>query len=145
MHLQHNVSAVDGSSFVRISDGHRPVQADHCVALEEFPLSNLVVDFGRPSSKFQGRPLVDLPEAAAKKNFWPLRQLANLCEMAKTRYGYIVTDQDLVVCCFYTPEAVTGQANGSSAVAKWTVALIPRAVVAVHAGPVGAGAPRFGD
>lgn len=125
VHLQHNISAADNSSFARILDGRRPVRVDHRVALDEFPLPNLVIGLGRPSSKFQGRRLVDRPEATGKESFWPLRQLANLCDMAKTRYGYIVTDQDLVACCFHKTEARTGQAAGSTAAADWKVALMP--------------------
>lgn len=58
---------------------------------------------------------MDRPEAAGKESLWPLRQLANLCDMAKTRYGYIVTDQDLVACCFHKTKARTGQTAGSTA------------------------------
>jgi hypothetical protein len=104
------------------------VRVDHRVALDDFPLPNLVIGLGRPSSKFQGRRLVDRPEAAGKESFWPLRQLANLCDMAKTRYGYIMTDQDLVACCFQKTAAKTGQpaaARSTAAAADWKVALMP--------------------
>ncbi|KAK3943686.1 hypothetical protein QBC46DRAFT_361700 [Diplogelasinospora grovesii] len=70
--LRHKISAPDNSAFARINDGRRPVRVDHFIALDEYPLSNLVIGLGRPSSK---------------ASFWPLRQLANLCDIAKTRYG----------------------------------------------------------
>jgi hypothetical protein len=126
VHLQHNVSAANNSSFARISAGRHPVRVDHRISLDEFPLPNLVIGLGRPSSKFQGRRVADRPEAAGKEGLWPLRQLANLCDMAKTRYGYIVTDQDLVACCFHKTEARMGQvadAGSTAAVANLKVAL----------------------
>lgn len=125
VHLQHSVSAPDSSTFARIKNGRRPVRVDHRVALDEFPLPNLVIGLGRPSSKFQGRQLADRPEAAGREGSWPLRQLANLCDMANTRYGYIVTDEDLVACCFHKAEARTGQAAGSTTAAGSKVAMIP--------------------
>lgn len=46
------------------------------------------------SSNFDvGAPLEESKKA-------PFRQLANVCERAKTRYGYIQTDQELVICRF---------------------------------------------
>lgn len=33
-------------------------------------------------------------------SLWPLRQLAELCKKSQTRYGYIQTDEEVVVCCF---------------------------------------------
>lgn len=112
--LRHKISAPDNSAFARINDGRRPVRVDHFIALDEYPLSNLVIGLGRPSSKFQGRKLADHPGNASKENFWPLRQLANLCDIAKTRYGYILTDEDLVACCF-----------SRNAPNSWKVALMP--------------------
>ncbi len=45
-----------------------------------------------------------------QQHLWPLRQLADICDVAKTRYGYIVTDQELVACCFYKSETGTWEA-----------------------------------
>ncbi|KAJ9130229.1 hypothetical protein NKR23_g12297 [Pleurostoma richardsiae] len=124
--LQHDVAAADNSSFARIMDGRRPIRVDHRVALDDFPLPHLVIGLGRSSSKFQGRLLAGHSGKTAKENLWPLRQLANLCDLAKTRYGYIVTDQDLVACCFYKTEAArSGQTAGSTEVVDWKVALMP--------------------
>lgn len=35
-----------------------------------------------------------------KSNLWPVRQLANICRESRTRYGYIQTEEEMVVCCF---------------------------------------------
>ncbi|KAI0391759.1 hypothetical protein F5Y17DRAFT_468004 [Xylariaceae sp. FL0594] len=35
---------------------------------------------------------------------WPLRQLAQACVLAKTRYGYIQTEEEVTVCCFSSVE-----------------------------------------
>lgn len=126
VHLQHSISAADRSSFASISTSRlASLRADHRVALDDFPLPNLVVGLGRPSTKFQGRRLLERPEAAGKGGFLPLRQLANLCALAKTRYGYILTDQDLVACCFYKRRAGAGQAAELSEAKGWKVAMMP--------------------
>ncbi|KAI0004790.1 hypothetical protein F4779DRAFT_59627 [Xylariaceae sp. FL0662B] len=114
VYLHHKITDPDNSAIARINDGRKPVKVDHLIALDEYPLSNLVIGLGRPSSKFRGRRLADHPGNSANWNVRPLRQLANLCKIAKTRYGYIQTDQDLVACCF--------SHNG---LGHWNVALMP--------------------
>ncbi|KAF2969475.1 hypothetical protein GQX73_g4135 [Xylaria multiplex] len=114
--LIHEISAPDRSTLVRIKDGHKPVSPDHYVAFDEYPLANLVVGIGRSSSKFRGRKLACTPENASKENLWPLRQLANICDVANTRYGYIQTDEDLVACYFN---------KETEAEDSWEVALMP--------------------
>lgn len=101
--LQHQVTPPEGGRAVRIPGGGN-VRVHHLVGIDDFPLPHLVIGLGRPSTKFQGRQLVARPENATPAQTWPLRQLANLCQLAGTRYGYIVTDQDLVVCCFHRTE-----------------------------------------
>ncbi|OIW34338.1 hypothetical protein CONLIGDRAFT_688134 [Coniochaeta ligniaria NRRL 30616] len=98
--LRHNVSTPDKSTITRLNGGPSRVTVDHFIALDEYPVSNLVVGIGKPSSKFHGRELADHPGDVSQELMWPLRQLANLCKTAKTRYGYILTDEDLVACCF---------------------------------------------
>ncbi|XXH01049.1 hypothetical protein Hte_007400 [Hypoxylon texense] len=97
------------------------LRIDHYVKLADYPVASLIVGLGLPSSKFQGRRLADRPEAASKDSLLPLRQLANLCDKASTRYGYIVTDQDLLVCCYYK----TAVPGSTAAAANWKVALMP--------------------
>ena len=98
--LQHKIAAPGGSALARIDTGPRMVQADHIISLDEAPLSNLVVGLGRPSSKFNGRRLANYPEHVPKEGFWPLRQLANLCNNSGTRYGYIMTEEAFLACRF---------------------------------------------
>ncbi|KAI1381198.1 hypothetical protein F4677DRAFT_402390 [Hypoxylon crocopeplum] len=97
--LRRIISAPDSPATARINSGGKPVELDHLIALDGYPIANLVIGLGRPSSKLHRRKLADYPKHA-NKNIWPLRQLANLCMMAKTRYGYITTEEELMVCCF---------------------------------------------
>ncbi|KAI1119728.1 hypothetical protein F5Y10DRAFT_273789 [Nemania abortiva] len=112
--LRRRISTPDKSAIAWIRYGRQIAKVDHCIELDEYPVSNLVIGLGRPSSRFPGRKLADYPEHALREGLWPLRQLANACIMAKTRYGYILTDEDLVACCF--------SRNGAN---KWKVALMP--------------------
>ncbi|KAI0868472.1 hypothetical protein GGS24DRAFT_482241 [Hypoxylon argillaceum] len=73
----------------------------------------LVLGLGRSSRQFPGRSLVDNPTTGT---LWVVRQLANLCAHSKTRYGYILTDEDFVACCFSVKNVVNG-------VSEWTVAV----------------------
>lgn len=107
--LRQDVSKSDKSATARIGGAPKGLLVDHVIALEDFPMPNLVVGLGRPSSKFQGRRLAAYPGSPDQENLWPLRQLANLCRKAETRYGYILTDEDLVACCFSTPPRDTRQ------------------------------------
>lgn len=109
--LRHYARTPANNSLVRIGDNQQLSRIDHVVSLDDMTLPNLVMGLGRPSSNFPGRCLVNRPTAVGKEGLWPVRQLANVCHAAQTRYGYIVTDQDLVVCCFYHPEDGMSQAN----------------------------------
>ncbi|KAI8952683.1 hypothetical protein F4801DRAFT_577211 [Xylaria longipes] len=91
------------------------VRVAHRVSLDEFPLQNLVVGLGRPSSKLQCRQVASNPGAMSKKGIWPLQQLANLCDTAKIRYGYIITKKDLLACCFFKTTAATISAAKATA------------------------------
>ncbi|KAI5920151.1 hypothetical protein F4810DRAFT_684243 [Camillea tinctor] len=57
---------------------------------------------GVPVSKFDVRSLVaQLPHNNTdEKIVWPLSQLANACKIAQTRYGYIQTEEHMIVCRF---------------------------------------------
>jgi len=111
--LRHNYSTADKSNFASIPNGPRKLIVDHIIALDDFPGPNLVVGLGRPSSKWSGRKLANQLDNASMELLWPLRQLANICRIAQTRYGYIQTDEELVTCCF------------SKAAEKWKVAIMP--------------------
>ncbi|KAI6084608.1 hypothetical protein F4821DRAFT_279999 [Hypoxylon rubiginosum] len=112
--LSTRVEAPDKSTLARIKVGRAPVKLDHLIALDEYPSTNLVVGLGRPTSKFHARELADEPAKTSAERFWPMRQLANLCEVAKTRYGYIQTNEDFLACCF--------SRNGPK---SWKVAVMP--------------------
>jgi hypothetical protein len=54
----------------------------------------------RSSSSWKSTELMHQLEQPAEDLEWPLRQLANQCQEAQTRYGYILTEKELVVCRF---------------------------------------------
>ncbi|KAI5459081.1 hypothetical protein BGZ63DRAFT_465799 [Mariannaea sp. PMI_226] len=89
------------------SGEHGQSVLDHLIKLDDFPVQNLVVGFGRTSKKWNGTSFLQLVNSSALKSgdlpkniSWPVKQLANLCEKANTRYGYIQTDKDVTVFCF---------------------------------------------
>lgn len=94
----------DKSVVAKLPSGPPKLAIDHIISLDEFPTHYLIVGLGRPSSMFSGTKLaLILSQAAAKSPIelmWPVRQLANLCDLTNTRYGYIQTDEELVVFCF---------------------------------------------
>jgi len=98
--LRHSYSAPDRSVLASIPDGPQRLTVDHVISLDDFPAPNLVVGLGRSSLKWSGRRLANQLDNPQQKLLWPLRQLANLCRNAQTRYGYIQTDEELVACCF---------------------------------------------
>lgn len=123
VHLHHFVLTPTNPCHVRITNTHHPLHIDHFVALDDFTSPNLVIGLTRPSPNFQGRRLINHPQTVSGEGFWALRQLANLCDKAETRYGYIVTDGDLVVCCFFKPDAAAE--SESSERKNLKVALMP--------------------
>ncbi|KAI1120865.1 hypothetical protein F5Y10DRAFT_114139 [Nemania abortiva] len=104
------------------------IKADHVIQLDDFPMQMLVLGLGRPSRYFSGRRLV---HEQREGPLWQVRQLANLCAHSKTRYGYILTDEDFVACCFSIggPESEASESKVSeskvseSRVPGWTVAV----------------------
>lgn len=111
--LHHRYSTADKSALASLPGGPKRLAVDHVIALDDYPGPNLVVGIGRPSSKWSGRRLVSQLNDPAKELLWPLRQLANICKAAQTRYGYIQTDEEMVVCCF------------SEGPEGWKVAIMP--------------------
>lgn len=98
--LQVQVSKPDRMSHACLTEGSNPLSIDHRIFLDDFPSANLVVGLGRSSNKFKGRTIALQPSALSQEKFWPMRQLANLCNVAQTRYGYILTEEEFVACCF---------------------------------------------
>ncbi|CAH0045210.1 unnamed protein product [Clonostachys solani] len=62
-------------------------------------------------------------QEASKELLWPARQLLAICKVAGTRYGYIQTDMELVVCRFT-----------KNVDEEWKVAMMPIPVTTSGAG-----------
>lgn len=73
---------------------------DNAIGLDNFAQQALVVGLSRTSARWKSGRLAHGP---MNGDLWPLRQLANLCNDAKTRYGYIQTNDALVAVCFAQP------------------------------------------
>ncbi|KJK76570.1 hypothetical protein H634G_08158 [Metarhizium anisopliae BRIP 53293] len=115
--LYQKYSTPDKSLMVSLPGAAGRLTVNHIVALDDFPGGHLVVGLGRMSSKWSGRTVVhqlNSSTSVKKELIWPLRQLGNICKAAQTRYGYIQTDEELVVCCF-----------SKIAQDEWKVALMP--------------------
>ncbi|CAM1502363.1 Fc.00g043470.m01.CDS01 [Cosmosporella sp. VM-42] len=115
--LRHKYSTADKSFIAKISSAPR-LSVDHLIALDDFPSPHLVAGLGRPSPKWSGRKLAHQLDNPTMELLWPLMQLANICKAAGTRYGYIQTDEELVVCCF------SKEVNGETGT-DWKAAIMP--------------------
>ncbi|KAH7260588.1 hypothetical protein MRS44_009217 [Fusarium solani] len=113
--LKHDFMAADQSTPMWLSHGARRTKINHLIRLDDSPGPTcLVVGLMRSSSRWSGRAVAGrLEDNMRKELVWPLKQLANACVMAKTRYGYIQTDEEMVVCRFAR--------NGP----EWKVAIMP--------------------
>lgn len=101
--LHHAHSTPDKQLKTTVPGQQQGPHADHIISLNSSPPQNLVAGIGRTSRKFNGA--IVLASLAARKELakrltWPMRQLANLCRTLDTRYGYMQTDQELVVFRF---------------------------------------------
>ncbi|KAK0612342.1 hypothetical protein B0T17DRAFT_511544 [Bombardia bombarda] len=92
--LQYTATAPNNSEKARIRGVQDRMKIDHIIEFDDYPVKNLVVGLGIPCS----------------------RELGNTCESVHTRYGYLLTEEDLVVCCF------SAVAQGSR---DWNVATMP--------------------
>lgn len=117
--LKLNVASSERSSvrMAGFTNGKRNgrLKVDHLIELDDYRLPTLVIGLGRPGHSFQGRHLVN---GANQETVWPLRQLANLCFHSQTRFGYILTEEDLVACCFSTEDP-------KSYDSAWSVEVMP--------------------
>ncbi|KAI1074295.1 hypothetical protein F5B20DRAFT_564040 [Whalleya microplaca] len=77
------------------------IKADHAIQLDDLDMPMLVLGLGRTSRHFPGRRIINQDRAGP---LWLVRQLANLCVHSNTRYGYILTEEDFVACCFSTED-----------------------------------------
>ncbi|KAI1735543.1 hypothetical protein F4680DRAFT_452814 [Xylaria scruposa] len=76
-------------------------KADHVIMLDRAVPEYLVVGHIRPASMFNATRVFCAPRHINKQEIEALALLASSCKAAKTRYGYILTDRDLVVCRFF--------------------------------------------
>ncbi|CAK7211962.1 hypothetical protein SCUCBS95973_001301 [Sporothrix curviconia] len=108
--LSHTVTSPGKTYIARIAGVDRRRQVDHIVALDNHLGQSLVVGLCRSSASWDAAALANSEGSSSTGElFWPLRQLADLCMRAQTRYGYIQTDHALVACCF--TKAMTASAE----------------------------------
>ncbi|TPX11789.1 uncharacterized protein E0L32_007526 [Thyridium curvatum] len=98
--LRFRYNDVDQTQLPKLFDGRKTLRPDHIIQLDRFPASILVVGLARPSSHWSARRAVSSLGDLDKGGLQPLRELANLCKIAGTEFGYIQTDEDMVVCRF---------------------------------------------
>lgn len=98
--LRHRYNDVDQTKVAKLFAGKMVYRPDHLIELDQFPATALVVGLGRPSSHWSARKTVSALNDLDKECLQPLRELANLCRIARAAYGYIQTDEDMVVCHF---------------------------------------------
>ncbi|CAK7227117.1 hypothetical protein SCUCBS95973_006434 [Sporothrix curviconia] len=117
--VQHSYTSADGSTKAIFPEAHSKTTVDHVITLGNSRSDVLVVGLGRTSVKWKGSLLVKDFDNTTNENGWPLRQLANLCSKAQTRYGYIQTDKELVVCYF------TVSTTGPPDEYEWSAYIMP--------------------
>lgn len=139
--LQHQYTHADKRHLAKILNAPRKLEVNHTVQLHNVQRDYLVVGLGRSSSKWKSVPVVrhtfstdtsgkDGPNG---EEIWPLRQLANVCRFAKTRYGYIQTDEELVVCRFGATDTLAqrnrddpaAEADETEDWTNWTAEIMP--------------------
>ncbi|KJR86651.1 uncharacterized protein SPSK_02610 [Sporothrix schenckii 1099-18] len=119
--VQHMYTSSDNSTVATLLTGPNRTVIDHVIELGNYRRDVLVVGLCRTSVKWQGSTLIKDPLNAPNEQKWPVRQLANLCAKAGTRYGYIQTDQELVACCF----GATPPSKTTEAWSDWTARVMP--------------------
>ncbi len=70
------------------------------MALDDHQRTTLLVGLGKASSRWKASHLAKDLGITKESLLWLLRQLASLCNIANTRYGYAQTDEALVACRF---------------------------------------------
>lgn len=96
----HDCATVDrNAKFLTIGG---KLDLHHAIWLEHQPILNVLAGLGKTSKYWRGSELQDQLRIGGNTQvkarlMWPVRQLANICKKANTRYGYIQTDKELVV------------------------------------------------
>ncbi|KIH95025.1 hypothetical protein SPBR_03513 [Sporothrix brasiliensis 5110] len=119
--VHHKHTSSDNSTVAKLATASKRTTIDHIIELGNYRRDVLVVGLGRTSVKWRGSTLIKDPASANNEQEWPVRQLANLCSKAGTRYGYIQTDQELVACCF----GATPPSKSAEAWSDWTARVMP--------------------
>lgn len=83
-----------------VPNGAPRLRVDHVIELDKYPVQGLVLGLAKASSCWSGRQLLSQIKDLPGTTLAPLEQLANICSIAKVRYGYIQTNEEIVVCCF---------------------------------------------
>lgn len=121
--LSHRSSTPNGSSLAKLSHWGKRLAIDHVVMLEGGGRKqSLIVGIGKTSSAWNSSKVTHGLGSARgpDEGDWLLRQLANTCKIADTRYGYIQTDDELVACRFAKKDG-----GGSQDSKNWRVELMP--------------------
>ncbi|OTA75434.1 hypothetical protein M434DRAFT_18661 [Hypoxylon sp. CO27-5] len=80
--------------------GNNLIPVDHIIAVDSSPRRILIVGLRKPCAAWKSSDLVGKEDKPPKKCTSPMRQLANICKQANTRYGYIMTEEEMVVFHF---------------------------------------------
>ncbi|KAL1888652.1 hypothetical protein Sste5346_009444 [Sporothrix stenoceras] len=97
--LYHQFTHADQTVVAKLPHTSTKLNIDHSILLQNvqrIQRDALVVDLGRTSTKWTSLPIVRKHTDIANETMWPLRQVANLCRIAGTRYRYIQTNVELV-------------------------------------------------
>ncbi|MBE3041790.1 hypothetical protein IMZ48_04265 [Candidatus Bathyarchaeota archaeon] len=98
--LRYIQSSADNPSFTRLPDVGRTTLVDHVIRIDEYTAANLVVGLGKTSQKWSGKRVLNQRGEVKAGYILPLQQLANICALGRTRYGYIQSEEELVACRF---------------------------------------------
>lgn len=93
---------------------------DHYVCVESAPPTVLMIGLVRESRQFCAMNYLRDAEPDLEDNkFCPVRQLAQLCRLARVRYGYVQTENELSVWCF-SPSDKADHFNVAFNVIPWS-------------------------
>ncbi|KIH94908.1 hypothetical protein SPBR_03845 [Sporothrix brasiliensis 5110] len=106
--LLHQFDNVEDGTKPIVAGVHNKTMIGHVIELGNHQRDVLVVGLSRTSVKWQGSALLKNPSTTEQEPTLPVRQLANLCAQTGTRYGYIQTDKELMVCCFGATKSAQG-------------------------------------
>jgi hypothetical protein len=111
-------SIVEGpSSSTARPKRYKPDWAGVRRSVPEEKAPNLLPGETKVSQKWKSsyiEPFDEAPRDFCPNWLWPLRQVLTYCLTLNVRYGYIITDEELVVCRIYTPESDRKRKNRKS-------------------------------